>query len=717
MDPLAAANALLSAAMAKHAHNNNSQQTQHSAAAASATPNPPPNTIAKKPRKPRPSEKARKEERARKKAAEAAVHLTLTPPAAPNANAHAKTASSPPPADTRASRALPPMHSIIVLHPGSTSLRVGLANSAEPLVIPHCIAWRRKSGRPAPFIAPSEADAAHASDALRSVARALRVSSALLALDEPPSPPSLASAAPSPAAATSGAAHSDVDVLVGEEAQRAAAQDPAGWWLFYPFENGKITERASWSVARNALGIIWRAALCGGYGLAGCGVSPSELGGVSAVLVLPDHFVRWDGSALVELLFDDLGVAAALVHEESLCACLGAGVSSACVVDIGAQTTTVCCVDELQPMHGARMPLRYGGDHLDYCLHHLLRSSTPAALCDAILPPAIDASAAVVGADKLLGHACMERLSAVRAACCHLRFPDGGSGGGSGAGVSLPPSHASAPARVELRLGSLAGAVPMLLFAPHAVPQLAGAFTRNGELSAAAAAAASAPRVDWMDAWDASFMEATAPPVRTAAAKGKGKGKKKEGEADGEEGCEDEVDMADVVAPSVLLPPPPVKSVAETERLEKEKFPAMNLEPELTMLGSRMLRGLTPANELPHAPLDEAIVRCVERNRSSEVKRRLFGKILLLGGVARTAGLAQYLEWRIATCWQLAPETGGDGIERVEVATLPCSPDALVWQGAALLPTMSTAREMWVLRREWHGRGVAALREACAFAW
>ena len=109
--------------------------------------------------------------------------------------------------------------------------------------------------------------------------------------------------------------------------------------------------------------------------------------------------------------------------------------------------------------------------------------------------------------------------------------------------------------------------------------------------------------------------------------------------------------------------------------------------------------------------------RCDERNRSSEVKRRLFGKILLLGGVARTAGLAQYLEWRIATCWQLAPETGGDGIERVEVATLPCSPDALVWQGAALLPTMSTAREMWVLRHEWHGRGVASLREGCAFAW
>ena len=64
--------------------------------------------------------------------------------------------------------------------------------------------------------------------------------------------------------------------------------------------------------------------------------------------------------------------------------------------------------------------------------------------------------------------------------------------------------------------------------------------------------------------------------------------------------------------------------------------------------------------------LAEVLVRAVERGKSTEVKRRLYGAILLLGGVSRTRGLAEYLEWRVATCWRLAPEST-EGIERVEV--------------------------------------------------
>ena len=66
-------------------------------------------------------------------------------------------------------------------------------------------------------------------------------------------------------------------------------------------------------------------------------------------------------------------------------------------------------------------------------------------------------------------------------------------------------------------------------------------------------------------------------------------------------------------------------------------------------------------------PLDEAIVRAVEKGKSTEVKRRLYGTILLLGGVGRTPGLARYLEWRISSCWKLAPDST-EGIERVEVS-------------------------------------------------
>lgn len=35
-----------------------------------------------------------------------------------------------------------------------------------------------------------------------------------------------------------------------------------------------------------------------------------------------------------------------LVCQESVCATFGAGVGSACVIDVGDQKTTICCVDD-----------------------------------------------------------------------------------------------------------------------------------------------------------------------------------------------------------------------------------------------------------------------------------------------------------------------------------------------------------------------------------
>jgi actin-related protein 8 len=138
----------------------------------------------------------------------------------------------------------------------------------------------------------------------------------------------------------------------------------------------------------------------------------------------------------------------------------------------------------------------------------------------------------------------------------------------------------------------------------------------------------------------------------------------------------------------------------------------------LTLLGTRHHSGLVGESGMAYAPLDEAIVRAVERGRSIEVKRRLYGAILLLGGVAFTPGLKQYLEWRLVGGWHLAPESA-EGIERVEVAPLPIgvAPDCLVWRGGATLAGVESTRTQWVMRREWQRVGVLAARGACGFAW
>jgi len=138
----------------------------------------------------------------------------------------------------------------------------------------------------------------------------------------------------------------------------------------------------------------------------------------------------------------------------------------------------------------------------------------------------------------------------------------------------------------------------------------------------------------------------------------------------------------------------------------------------LTDLGARVSAGLTPDALLGYTPLDEAVVRAVERGKSTEVKRRLYGTILLLGGGARTPGLAEYLEWRVMSCWRIAMDST-EGVERVEVVRLPegTEPDSVAWRGAAGLKDLETGRALWILKEDWERSGALAVREHAAFPW
>ncbi|KAF8825768.1 hypothetical protein HHX47_DHR6000233 [Lentinula edodes] len=59
-------------------------------------------------------------------------------------------------------------------------------------------------------------------------------------------------------------------------------------------------------------------------------------------------------------------------YGESLAATYGAGISTACVVDIGAKTTSIACVDEGLVVADSRMSLNIGGDDITEFLYVLL---------------------------------------------------------------------------------------------------------------------------------------------------------------------------------------------------------------------------------------------------------------------------------------------------------------------------------------------------------
>ncbi|CAE6431744.1 unnamed protein product [Rhizoctonia solani] len=58
---------------------------------------------------------------------------------------------------------------------------------------------------------------------------------------------------------------------------------------------------------------------------------------------------------------------------ESLCAAFGAGLSTACIVDIGAAKTSIACVEEGQVVPDTRITLDLGGDDITEYLYYLLK--------------------------------------------------------------------------------------------------------------------------------------------------------------------------------------------------------------------------------------------------------------------------------------------------------------------------------------------------------
>ena len=81
----------------------------------------------------------------------------------------------------------------------------------------------------------------------------------------------------------------------------------------------------------------------------------------SCVFIIPDLYERHYVIQILEMLMRDFGFGRVCFFQESMAATFGAGYTSACVVDIGAQKTSICCVEEGMCLENSRINLKYGG--------------------------------------------------------------------------------------------------------------------------------------------------------------------------------------------------------------------------------------------------------------------------------------------------------------------------------------------------------------------
>ncbi|KAI9784032.1 MAG: actin-like protein arp8 [Peltula sp. TS41687] len=284
-----------------------------------------------------------------------------------------------------------PGSKVIVIHPGSQNLRIGLASDALPKTIPMAIARksttnecdgqggepkpkRLKSGNGEPldseeafgkeFAQQFTSMSTELKSRMRTNKRRVLPSSKELVVNyNRRTPPERISEHNDPHRTEWTELPSDPnlapDFFTGHAAIRIPDYSTPRYKLSWPLQNGWYNERDydQRKLLDEAIATILEEAIKNQLGIK----SKKAWAQYSCVFVIPDLYERRYVISGLEMFLREFGFARVCLIQESLAATFGAGYSSACVVDIGAQKTSICCVEEGMCLENSRINLKYGG--------------------------------------------------------------------------------------------------------------------------------------------------------------------------------------------------------------------------------------------------------------------------------------------------------------------------------------------------------------------
>ncbi|KAM0750707.1 actin-like ATPase domain-containing protein [Meredithblackwellia eburnea MCA 4105] len=159
------------------------------------------------------------------------------------------------------------------------------------------------------------------------------------------------------------------EFYVGEEALHIPNPEQVGYVVRRPYDRGSFNT-TGYSSTQEFLGDlerIWTTVIEQELEIA-----KEELKDYSLILLIPDLYDHVYVREMTNLCLSSIGFKQLIIQQESVCATFGAGLSTACVVDIGAKMTSVTCVEEGLVLPETRMVLDFGGDDITEFLHTLL---------------------------------------------------------------------------------------------------------------------------------------------------------------------------------------------------------------------------------------------------------------------------------------------------------------------------------------------------------
>ncbi|KAJ4722641.1 actin-related protein 9 [Melia azedarach] len=153
------------------------------------------------------------------------------------------------------------------------------------------------------------------------------------------------------------------EFICGEEALRISPTEP--YCLHRPIRRGhlNISEHYPMQQVLEDLYAIWDWILTDKLF-----ISHSERNLYSAILVVPETFDNREIKEMLSIVLRDLHFSSAVVHQEGLAAVFGNGLSTACVVNMGAQVTSVVCVEDGVALPNTEKTLSFGGEDISRCL-------------------------------------------------------------------------------------------------------------------------------------------------------------------------------------------------------------------------------------------------------------------------------------------------------------------------------------------------------------
>nr|XP_039249970.1 actin-related protein 8-like [Styela clava] len=566
----------------------------------------------------------------------------------------------------------------IVLHPGSSHLRIGRASDPQPFLVPHVIAWRHKhpgDQKPIKKSLLSRERTEYADDYKvtqsegykqlndavqtytgRSVCRWEQISKS----NKKQKPETLVEGCGWNWTDTS----QKQEFLIGDDALYIDEADC--YDLQWPIVKGQLNvhdgSHGSLHSVMTNLEMHWIKSI-----ETFLHIPRSELVGYRCLLLVPDIYIRQHVKALIHMLINNMGFSSILIHQESVCATYGCGIATACVVDVGHEKTSICCVEDGTSHKNTRICLDVGGRDITRVFAGFLkRNCLPYQKFDQ---------------DDRMDALLMEEL---KETFCHME-PDRVS-------PESQEFHIRRPGQCSLLypivLGDETLEAPLSIFFPKAF----GLKMKDRHIHFATRNPG-----DSEDPMDEYYLLQT-------------RSKNWENRLSRRTKTEN---LSTNTSNSAL-----------DENIEKmEDDNGEDLDDEET----QQMCNYKPGAEMAPAPggllgLDQAIVWSVENcplSYEDELKRRMYSCILVVGGgLAHFAGADQYLRHRIKL---LIPNTPLKSlmVGQVDVVVKPKDqdPSIVAWKGGSVLSCLDNAQECWVTNSEWNKFGLKLLRERSPFIW